>query len=91
MALAGYRSFAAFWIGGAEAPVPPPPPPTPPGGIVQFSQITDLKRQPVWGVPITEGHVRRMVELEVTRELEAQIKREDDDILAIIAVILKCY
>ena len=68
-----------------------PPPPTVvttaigPTGPVQFSQIADLKRQPVWGY--TGPSFEYMARQSLLREVAKQAKQEDDEILEFITTI----
>ena len=83
---AGYRSFEAFWIGGAggfDGIIPPPVPPVLPvvdtGGGGTF-----ISRRPVRA---SAQYVEDLIALE---ELREQKLREDDEILLVIVAILKC-
>ncbi len=68
-------------------PIPPIPVPVTivSGGVAQFSNIADLKRQPVQGFtgPTFDYMMRQSLERDVTR----QVKQEDEDILLFIKKI----
>jgi len=55
------------------------------GGPVQFSNISDLKRQPVWG--FTGRSFDYMMQQSLLREVTKQVKQEDEDILTFIKTI----